>query len=139
MALAKNNTRKDKQDDKIDSKSSPEITRSSWGLIEIDRSQVYKDVIVYPGGSRSWDWSETGTSHESGIQWSDVEEILSNGAEAIVLSKGMLNRLRISKNLINELKMRGIDVYVHTTTTAINKYNELRTNKKVGGLFHSTC
>jgi hypothetical protein len=120
-------------------KSSPEITRSSWGLIEIDGSQIYKDVMIYPGGCRAWNWKETGTSHETGISWSDVEVILSKGAEAIVLSKGMLNRLRISENLINELKTRGIEVYVRTTTTAIKKYNKLRKEKKVGGLFHSTC
>lgn len=42
--------------------SSPEITSLSWGHMKVKGcSSGYKDCKVWPGGSRAWDWRETGT------------------------------------------------------------------------------
>ena len=75
-------------------KNSPKITKLSWGKIEIDNSQMFKDVKLYPGGCRAWNWTETGTKHSPGIQYSDVQELVENGAEEIVLTRGVLGRLK---------------------------------------------
>ena len=46
---------------------SPRITYLAWGKIEIEgQDRVFKDVKVFPGGAREWDWTETGTSHSPG-------------------------------------------------------------------------
>lgn len=43
--------------------SSPEITSLSWGHMRVKGcSSGYKDCKVWPGGSRAWDWGETGTN-----------------------------------------------------------------------------
>jgi NAD(P)-dependent dehydrogenase (short-subunit alcohol dehydrogenase family) len=42
-----------------------------------------------PGGGREWNWLETGTHHNPGIQIAEVEELLEHGAGVVVLSRGM--------------------------------------------------
>src|SRR5215210_1208827 len=74
---------------------SPRITHLFWGHLEVeDRS--FKDAKLFPGGSRAWDWNETGTDHVPGIQPADVEELLEHGASVVVLSKGFYERLHKS-------------------------------------------
>ncbi|UCH11221.1 MAG: Mth938-like domain-containing protein [Fidelibacterota bacterium] len=121
------------------SKKSPRITSLSWGKIVVEGYPPYKDVKVYPGGSRGWNWDETGTRHAPGIQPADVEELLANGAEVLVLSKGMYGRLQVCTDTIHLLEERGIPVHLKKTKDAVRIYNELRETELVGGLFHSTC
>jgi len=43
--------------------SSPEVKSLSWGHMEVKGGAcAYKDCKVWPGGSRAWDWRETGTN-----------------------------------------------------------------------------
>jgi hypothetical protein len=72
---------------------SPKILNVSWGRTEVEGLGVVKDVKLWPGGGREWDWRETGTEHLPGIQPGDVQELVDHGAEVIVLSKGMELRL----------------------------------------------
>ena len=118
---------------------SPCITGFSWGRLEIDSGRSFKDAKLYPGGARAWDWRETGTRHDPGIQPADVEELLAHGADVVVLSKGVMERLGIRPETLEFLKNRGVAAHVLQTEEAIRLYNELRLKKRVGGLFHSTC
>jgi hypothetical protein len=98
-----------------------------------------KDFKLYPGGGREWDWRETGTQHDPGIQPADVEELLDNGANVVVLSRGMQLALKTSPKTLEMLKQRSITVYVKETKEAVEIYNRLADENAVGGLFHSTC
>lgn len=118
---------------------SPKIVAISWGHMEVDGLGSGKDFMLYPGGGREWDWSETGTRHSPGIQPEDVEELLDHGATAVVLSRGMELRLEIDPRTIALLDERGIAVHVAETDEAVQLYNELADSQPVGGLFHSTC
>ena len=118
---------------------SPKITKISWGSIEIDNAQVFKDVKLYPGGCRKWDWQETGTRHYIGIQYSDVQELIENGADEIILTKGVLGRLRVPPKLAQQLEMEGLKIHILKTKAAIKLYNSLIKSKKVGALIHTTC
>ncbi len=118
---------------------SPRITRLSWGQLEIEGARAFKDAKLYPGGAREWDWRETGTHHVPGIQPADVAELLDHGAEVVVLSKGILERLRVCPETLDLLRDRGIAVQVHQTEKAVACYNELSRRAPVGGLVHSTC
>jgi hypothetical protein len=120
--------------------ASPKITHLSWGRIEVEgRDSPFKDAKLYPGGAREWDWGETGTSHVPGIQPSDVEELLENGASVVVLSRGMQRRLQVAAETVSMLDERGVEAHVLPTDEAMAKYNELARKERVGGLFHSTC
>ena len=85
------------------------------------------------------DWRETETRHVPGSQPADVAELLDHGAEVVVLSKGMLERLQICPETLDLLRNRGIPAHVLPTADAVLLYNRLATKQKVGGLFHSTC
>jgi len=118
---------------------SPRITALAWGRIEVEGVGKFKDVKVFPGGARKWDWSETGTAHEPGVQPADVAELLDHGATTIVLSQGMLKCLRVCPQTLQWLKERGVQIHVLPTAQAVELYNRLRDREKVAGLFHTTC
>jgi hypothetical protein len=118
---------------------SPRISRLSWGRLEVEGAGAFKDAKLYPGGARAWDWHETGTRHVPGIQVADVEELLERGAEVIVLSKGVLERLQVCPETLDLLKNKGIPAHVLPTEEAVRLYNELAANRPVGALVHSTC
>jgi hypothetical protein len=120
---------------------SPLVTQLSWGRLEVEGwDGQFKDAKLFPGGAREWDWSETGTSHEPGIQPADIEELLDRGATVVVLSRGFDERLRVRQETLRELEERKVPVYVEQTGEAVRLYNELsKKNEKVGALVHSTC
>jgi hypothetical protein len=119
---------------------SPKILRSSWGEMEIESVGAGKDFKLWPGGARAWDWHETGTNHEDGIQPADVEELLEHGATTVVLSRGRELRLRTAQATLDLLRDRRVTVHVDATPAAIDRYNDLAgQGDAVGGLFHSTC
>jgi hypothetical protein len=118
---------------------SPPIVRDSWGRIEIAGGGAFKDAKLFPGGAREWDWRETGTQHEPGIQPADVQELIDRGTSAVVLSRGRNGRLKVCAATLVLLEERGIDVHVLQTDEAIECYNELAKTERVGALIHSTC
>ena len=79
---------------KNDEIRSPQINHLSWGRMEVDGVGIGKDFNLWPGGGREWDRRETDTHHVPGIQPADVKELLTNGSQTIVLSRGMLLALR---------------------------------------------
>jgi len=119
--------------------TSPKITKLSWGKIEIDGNQEFKDVKLFPGGCREWNWRETGTEHSPGIQYSDVQELLDNGANTVILSRGVLGRLKVQKKVVEKLESEGMIVNIIKTNEAVKLYNKLLRTKKVRSLIHTTC
>ncbi len=120
-------------------KESPKINSIKWGNIKTSDGNIYKDAKLFPGGSREWDWNETGTHHNPGIQPADVEELITKGAQAIVLSKGFYERLGVCKETTDFLAEKGVTFYILETEKAVEKYNDIREEKPTGALIHSTC
>ena len=119
--------------------TSPKILNHAWGKIEIDGFGRFKDVKLYPGGARQWDWNETGTSHTPGIQLADAKELLEYGARIVILSSGVLGSLKVPHATISALEELGVTAHVARTPKAIKLYNQLREEESVGALIHSTC
>ncbi len=119
---------------------SPRIKHLSWGHIEVEgKDKPYRDAKLFPGGSREWDWKETGTQHIPGIQPADVKELLEHGATEVILSKGVYEQLHVCPETLQMLKEKGITTHILQTKKAVRLYNKLREKKSVGGLFHTTC
>jgi hypothetical protein len=124
----------------MEAKGSPRIVRLAWGRLEVEgRDASYKDAKLFPGGSREWNWNETGTQHRPGIQPADVEELLEHGAQVVVLSQGMYGRLQVCPQTLTLLEERGVAAHALPTEEAVRLYNELIETEQVGGLFHTTC
>lgn len=122
------------------SNRSPRIKDVSWGRLEVEgKAERYKDAKLFPGGSREWNWRETGTGHKPGIQIADVQELLDHGANVVVLSRGMAQCLEVPRETLDFLNQRQIAVHVLPTKEAAQLYNKLAQTEAVGGLFHTTC
>lgn len=119
---------------------SPRVTRIKWGEVTVEGERVrFKDVKLYPGGAREWDWNKTGTKHSPGIQPADVIDLIENGARIVVLSKGQEGILRVMPETITYLEERDVLVYILKTLEAVDLYNSLTDKEPVGALIHSTC
>ena len=128
------------QDARTGGAESPRIEHLEWGQMEIAGIGGGRDFKLWPGGGREWDWDETGTRHSPGIQVADVEELIRNGCEAIVLTRGMELALETSPATLALLEAHGIKVYLEETNDGARIYNRLVADGvAVGGLFHSTC
>jgi hypothetical protein len=121
----------------------PRITDFAWGQIEVTiggKPHHFKDCKIWPGGAVNWDWNDTGTQHDPGIQPADIEEILEKGVEVMILARGALSRLGVCPDTVQFMRIRDIEYYIHDTKQAVDLYNDLvQRGRKVGGIFHSTC
>lgn len=120
--------------------TSPQITHFEWGVTQVEGyPTAFKDVKLFPGGARAWDWSETGTRHIPGIQPADVQELLDHGAEIVILTKGVHQRLQTCPATLELLTAQNVEVEVLQTEQAVERYNVLCATQAVGALIHSTC
>ena len=119
---------------------SPAITAASWGKIEVAGIGPGKDWKLWPGGGRSWDWTEYNTGHLRGVQPKEVLELIDKGCRSVILTTGRLRRLKIADETVQLLESKGIQVTTASTSKGIDLYNRLVIEGvAVGGLFHSTC
>ena len=120
-----------------------QITHISWGKMEVQingSTMTFKDCKVWPGGARDWDWGETGTRHQPGIQPADIQEIVDQTIEVMILSRGMQLMLHTCPETEQLLQEKNILYHIEETKTAVALFNQLtHSGKRVGGIFHSTC
>ncbi|KAL2867780.1 uncharacterized protein BJX67DRAFT_380719 [Aspergillus lucknowensis] len=114
---------------------SPRIKTITPCGLEIPGVGAGTDFKLYPGGGRFWDWSETQTKLETGIQVADVEELVQNGATTVVISRGRKNELQIQTEALRYLAERDITVLIANTRRAVELYCALVDTTPVGALF----
>ena len=118
----------------------PRVLSHTWGELVIDGLGKHGDAKLWPGGGREWDWTETGTHHQPGIQPADVAELLTHKPEIVVLSRGRELRLEACPETLSLLRSHGYEVIFEETSVAISNYNDLvADNRRVAALIHSTC
>jgi hypothetical protein len=74
-----------------------------------------------------------------GIQRADIRELMSTVQEPWCSQSGIWQRLQVCRETLELLAENGIQVEVLQTEAAVERFNMLRENMPVGGLFHSTC
>ncbi|HXW35140.1 MAG TPA: MTH938/NDUFAF3 family protein [Acidimicrobiales bacterium] len=121
------------------SSTSAKVADIRWGKTDVEGLGSFKDVKLWPGGGREWNWLETGTRHEPGVLPADVQELVDHGAQVIVLSRGMELRLQTSPETLELLEDLGVEVHTAETRAAAGLYNRLAERRPVGCLIHSTC
>jgi len=116
------------------------VVADGWGYIEVDGLGRFRDARLWPGGGRAWDWRETGTDHDVGIQPADVSELLEHDPDVVVLGCGRQGRLTVRDETLTVLRQRGVDVVCEQTAAAITAYNALAADdRRVAALLHTTC
>lgn len=119
------------------------ITHISWGRMQVNVNgeiHYFKDCKVWPSGAKEWDWKITRTRHQPGIQPTDIQEILDQGVDFLVLSRGMQLMLHTCPETEELLRSLAIEHHIGQTQLAVALFNDLvKQGRKVGGIFHSTC
>lgn len=124
----------------INGNASPKILSMGWGKMEIEDLGKGRDFKLWPGGGRLWDWEEYGTGHSRGIQVDDVKELISHGAKVVILTRGVLSRLKVPHKTKSYIEEHDVEVIVTSTKQGVKIYNDYASkNVPVAGLFHSTC
>lgn len=119
--------------------TSPRITALHWGRVDTEVGS-FRDAKLWPGGARGWDWRETGTDHQPGIQPADVAELLAHHPVTVILSRGQHGRLGVMPETLETIRRAGAEVEVLDTPEAVARYNELAAaGQPVAALIHSTC
>jgi hypothetical protein len=119
---------------------SPVVRDHRWGEITVAGLGQFRDVKLWPGGGREWDWDETGTHHRPGIQPADVEELLAADPDVVVLTRGRELRLKTCTSTIELLEANHITIVLEETSAAIAEYNELaKGGRRAAALIHTTC
>ncbi len=131
----------------LETTTAPIITKAIWGQIDTQYKTGQKsltkfstrDLKIWPTGTRAWDWNETGTRHNPGIQPTDMQEFI-NDVDIVILTRGVQSILQVPQATIDYAIAQGKTVLVGETPVMIDVYNSLvQQGKRVGGLFHSTC
>jgi len=119
---------------------SPRIVSCEWGVVRVEnQTNRFKDVMLYPGGAKEWDWNVSGTHHEPGILIADLQFLREQGAQVMVLSQGFYDRLQLSDDARRWLEKEAIPYQRANTARAVEIYNRLCAEKPAGALIHSTC
>jgi hypothetical protein len=112
------------------------IRHYSFGKVIIDNKEYREDLIVFSDTTYSPWWRKEG----HGLCMSDLEKIFNKNIDTLIIGTGAYGRMKVSENLINELRAKGIETYVMETDKAISLFNQLlEERKKVAGAFHLTC
>lgn len=114
----------------------PRIDKYSFGEIVVDGISYNRDLVILPSGVFSNWWRLEG--HK--LHMEDIEDYLSKAViDVLVIGTGINGVMKVTEEVLVEMKARGIEVVALRTPEACNLYNELRNRKRVMGVFHLTC
>ena len=114
----------------------PIIESYSFGSMVIDGTSYTKDVIIFPDGSilSPW-WRNQG--HVLDIR--DLEELVMAKPEVVICGTGAMGVMRPTAELKEYLAAGNIQFIAQRSSKAVEMYNQMSGNRKVGGCFHLTC
>lgn len=112
------------------------IETSSFGLIVIDGRRYTSDLVIYPDGLVEDAWRRK-RGHRLSID--DIEKLVVSAPEVIIVGTGVNGLMRPEPGLAAMLSDRIIEVIALPNPKAIEIFNVLSSQKRVGACFHLTC
>ena len=112
------------------------IETSSFGLMVINGKEYRSDLIVYPDRhvEDSW-WRRSG--HR--LTADDIDGLIESAPEVIIVGTGVNGMLRPAPGLAEMLSEKEIELIPLPNQKAVECFNKLSSEKKVGACFHLTC
>jgi len=112
------------------------IDSFGFGSLVIDGKAYNSDLIIYPGGriETPW-WRQSG--HRLSVD--DIDALIASIPAAIVAGTGINGFMKPDENLKNLLAKKGIRFVAEKNQTAVDHYNRLITDMRIGACFHLTC
>lgn len=112
------------------------IEASSFGLIVIDGMEYTSDLIIYPDGHIKDAWRRK-SGHSVSID--DISELIDSAPELIVVGTGVNGLMKPATGLKASLSEKGITLICLPNQKAMETFNKLSSEKRVGACFHLTC
>jgi len=107
----------------------------SFGKIVIDEKTYTSDVIVFPERvDASW-WRKEGHL----LQPEDIIEVLDVRPAVLIIGTGYSGCMRVTRQTLDLLESKGIEVHVALTQDAISLYRKLQKERNVIAALHLTC
>ena len=111
------------------------IDSYKFGKMVVEGRVYSSDLIIYPDRIDSSWWRKSG--HRLCLE--DIKEILEEKPEILVVGTGAYGLMRVDKEVKDYAQAEGIELIVDKTKNAVQKFNELASQKKTIGAFHLTC
>ena len=112
------------------------IEKYSSGRIIVNDFTYHRDLKIIQGQVvDSW-WRKTG--HRVDVD--DMKDVLDASPDIIVIGTGYAENMRLSEDLVSEIRQRDIALIAENTDKAVRTFNDLFSKgKNVSGAFHLTC
>ena len=112
------------------------IDSYSFGSLVINGKTFRDDLIILPDGKilEKW-WRKQG--HQ--LTMDDLQELIDSSPEIIVVGTGVSGRVIPAKRLEADLAKLSIELIALPNEKAIDVFNQLASEKRIGGGFHLTC
>jgi hypothetical protein len=112
------------------------INSCSFGKIVINHETYTEDVLILPDGKilERW-WRKKG--HQ--LSLNDLEDLIKTAPEVIVAGMGVSGMMRPDKDLKSEMSKMSIELIAAPNKEAIELFNALSGEKRIGAGFHLTC
>ncbi len=113
------------------------VEHYSFGRIVVDGKTYTSDVIVSRDKVilEKW-WRKEGHL----VQLEDIDEILKQNPDVVIFGTGKYGVMKVSKEVIDELKRRNVEVIMDITEKAVKIFNEMiDKGKNVVLAAHLTC
>jgi len=114
----------------------PTIDHYDFGVIVVGGREYRSDIVITPTRVVDNWWRVEG--HR--LQIADVRDFIAEDYDVVVIGTGYNGYMRVDREVIEEFRRRGKNVFVENSRRAVEVYNELvKSGLKVLAFFHLTC
>ena len=111
------------------------IDSYSFGHIVVDGKPYSADVIIYPERVEASWWRKEGHN----LCLDDIRAVLDTQPEVLVIGMGKPGLMKVPQSLQEDIRRRGVDLFVESTSAAVKKYNQIAPTKRTVAALHLTC
>ena len=106
-----------------------------FGKIIINGQLYIKDLIIFPDRILPNWWREHGHS----LTMADLNEVITVKPQVLIIGTGMYGRMKVPKNLLQNLQSLDIEVIAVRTGKACQVYNQQQAETDIIAALHLTC
>jgi len=114
----------------------PRIEKCSFGILVIDGKTYSDDLIILPDGKILKPWRRK-RGHQ--LTMDDLSDLVDSSPELIVAGTGISGNMKPDPNLVKDLSRLAIGLIAEPNNKAIEVFNNMGPEKRVGACFHLTC